>query len=155
MNSDNPAVKYRKVRCPESLVAISGCRRSAETSFDPEVPSGTPAPVPESSDDTPAPTPAGNEDTPAPIPAPVPETPSPVSGAGNCVAVWGQCGGTEGNEAWTQPCCPGLSCHLQNPWYSQCKPGSATTPPSCHEAKRVQYLWKVGAKLEKAYMVSG
>lgn len=173
-NSDNPAVKYRKVRCPESLVAISGCRRAAETSFDPEVPSGTPAPVPESSDDTPAPTPADDEDTPSPIPAPVPETPAPVSGGGGeCVAVWGQCAGTEGNEAWTEPCCPGLSCHLQNPWYSQCKPGSAitprpttieippsaepttTTPPDCQEAKRVQYVWKVGAKLEKAYMVSG
>lgn len=32
LNSDNPAVKYRAVRCPDSLVAKSGCRLANEVS---------------------------------------------------------------------------------------------------------------------------
>lgn len=47
---------------------------------------------------------------------------------GPCSAVWAQCGGQE----WSGPfCCePASSCQFQNPWYSQCLPGSAPVPTS-------------------------
>jgi len=56
LNSDNPAVKYRKVRCPESLVAKSGCRLANEV--DREVEGGAePAPTA-----NPTPPPSANEE---------------------------------------------------------------------------------------------
>ncbi|ROT43015.1 hypothetical protein SODALDRAFT_342219 [Sodiomyces alkalinus F11] len=44
----------------------------------------------------------------------------------NCSGLWGQCGG----ENWSGPtcCASGSTCEFQNPWYSQCLPGSAACP---------------------------
>ncbi|KAJ4306054.1 1,4-beta-D-glucan cellobiohydrolase cel6a [Collariella sp. IMI 366227] len=43
----------------------------------------------------------------------------------NCAGLWSQCGG----NGWTGAtcCASGSSCVAQNPWYSQCLPGSAAT----------------------------
>jgi len=47
---------------------------------------------------------------------------------GPCSGVWAQCGGQE----WSGTICcePGSSCQFQNPWYSQCLPGSSPEPTS-------------------------
>ncbi|QRV80368.1 endo-beta-1,4-xylanase [Ceratobasidium sp. AG-Ba] len=49
------------------------------------------------------------------------------------VAVWGQCGGM----TWTggTTCDAGSYCHYQNPYYSQCLPGTASTTKSASTTK--------------------
>ncbi|CRK18277.1 hypothetical protein BN1708_012313 [Verticillium longisporum] len=43
-------------------------------------------------------------------------------------SAWGQCGG----QGWTgqTTCVAGSTCVVQNPWYSQCLPGTAAPPPA-------------------------
>ena len=45
--------------------------------------------------------------------------------AQSTVSAWGQCGG-EGYSGGTQ-CVAGYTCIYENPWYSQCQPGSSPT----------------------------
>ncbi|OLN96738.1 Exoglucanase 2 [Colletotrichum chlorophyti] len=49
-----------------------------------------------------------------------------------CGKVWDQCGG----QGWGGPtcCASGSSCVVNNPWYSQCIPGSAPPPASSSSA---------------------
>lgn len=59
----------------------------------------------------------GSSDNPArPTPVPTP-TPKPND---SCSGLWGQCGG----KSWsgTDCCQEGLTCQVQNEWYSQCRP---------------------------------
>lgn len=49
------------------------------------------------------------------------------------VGAWGQCGG----QGWTggTSCISGYTCVFSNAWYSQCLPGSASTPSSTSSTK--------------------
>mmetsp|Transcript_10569 Transcript_10569/g.25020 ORF Transcript_10569/g.25020 Transcript_10569/m.25020 type:complete len:536 (+) Transcript_10569:115-1722(+) len=72
---------------------------------------------------TPAPTPVASS---VPQPPPV-STSEPPASCGQVIPVWGQCGG---QADYSDACCEdGTYCNYQNQWYSQCIPGTASTPP--------------------------
>jgi endo-1,4-beta-xylanase len=67
----------------------------------------------------PPPPPPTSPSPPPPATSSAPPPPSTSSGGGGsgCSAIWGQCGGL----GWTGPqCCAQGTCHVGNPYYSQC-----------------------------------
>lgn len=61
----------------------------------------------------------GDSPSPAPVhQVPVTPSPTPARETGECVSLWGKCGG----KGWSGPSCcvDGSYCHAQTEWYHQC-----------------------------------
>ncbi|KAJ3121567.1 nucleolar DEAD-box protein required for synthesis of 60S ribosomal subunit [Nowakowskiella sp. JEL0407] len=71
-----------------------------------------------STGNSPSPSPSPSPVRNSPSPSPVRNSPSPSPASGNCVAKYGQCGGTY--YTGSKCCASGSSCKYQNDWYSQC-----------------------------------
>jgi len=109
LNSDNPSVKYREVKCPAALTAISGCRLSNEVDTEPST--GGPSATTEAPTTTDAPT-TTNPTTQAPTTTGCSEP--------TCAAAMAQCGG-KSYSGPTECCDAGYMCYKQGRWYSQCR----------------------------------
>jgi len=123
LNSDNPSVKYREVKCPAALTAISGCRLSNEVDAEPSTGVSTTAQPPATTTTTDAPATTTTTDAPATTTTTAPPTPT-TTDAGctdeTCAAANRQCGG-KSYDGPTECCDAGYTCYKQGRWYSQCR----------------------------------